>query len=450
MAAESHVSRGGPVGAAIQLWALLFGIFLLLAGNGLQGTLLGVVAEDVGFSSAVTGLIMASFYGGFLFGSVSAERMIARVGHVRAFAALASAGSIAILIHGLVIDPWVWAVMRLVTGYSFAGLYVVAESWLARTSDNTSRGGLLAIYMIVQHAGLAAAQLLMNTASTDGLALYMVTSIILSAALIPILLSSAPQPHVVSEPGMERMSLAKLYRSSPLGVTGCFAAGVANGIIIGMSAVYARRLGLDVATVSLFVAAVMVGGAVLQFPIGKLSDRFDRRKMIAVVAGLTCAAALALPPAAALGGAALAAGGFMIGGLALTLYPLSLAHTNDWLDPEQMTASSSALVMIFGAGAILGPAGTGLLLGLVGPNGYAVYLAAVAAALCGYTVYRIGRRGAPDDTEDYVPAPVMAVSTELAVEAVQEPVEEDGEENGRATGGEGEAETAAAEAKTPE
>ncbi|MFP4519424.1 MAG: MFS transporter, partial [Oceanicaulis sp.] len=365
MAAGSSPPGPGLMGAAIQLWALLFGIFLLLAGNGLQGTLLGVVAEDAGFSSAVTGLIMASFYGGFLFGSVGAERMIARVGHVRAFAALASAGSIAILVHGLVIDPWVWALMRLVTGFSFAGLYVVAESWLARTSDNTSRGGLLALYMIVQHAGLATAQLLMNTAPTDGLALYVVTSILLSAALIPILLSSAPQPHVVME--TERLGLAKLYRTSPLGVVGCFAAGLANGIILGMSAVYARRLGLDVAAVSLFVAAIMVGGAALQWPVGKLSDVFDRRVVIAAVAALTTLVALVLTRGAALGGWGFAITGFLIGGLALTLYPLCLAHTNDWLKPEQMTAASSALVMVYGAGAILGPVGTGVFMGWIGP-----------------------------------------------------------------------------------
>lgn len=418
MAVQSDTARPGLLGAALQLWALLFGIFLLLAGNGLQGTLLGVVAEDTGFSSAVTGLVMASFYGGFLFGSFGAERMIAKVGHVRAFAALASTGSIAILVHGLIVEPWVWALMRLATGFSFAGLYVVAESWLARASDNNSRGGLLAVYMIVQHAGLAGAQLLMTTAPTDGLTLYVVTSIILSAALIPILLSSAPQPHVVME--TERLSLARLYRTSPLGVTGCFAAGVANGIILGMSAVYARRLGLDVAAVSLFVAAVMVGGAVLQWPVGKLSDRIDRRKVIVGVAALSAVAALALAPAAALGGAALAAGGFLLGGLALTLYPLCLAHTNDWLDPDQMTAASSALVTVYGAGAVLGPLLTGVAMGLVGPIGYGLYIALVTGALAGFALYRLSVREAPETTEDYLPVGALVGSGEYLGEAASD------------------------------
>jgi len=418
MAADADAPRPGLLGATLQLWALLLGVALLLAGNGLQGTLLGVVAEDTGFSSAITGLIMASFYAGFLFGSVGAERLIARVGHVRTFAALASTGSIAILVHGLVIDPAVWAIMRLITGFSFAGLYVVAESWLARASDNTYRGGLLAVYMIVQHAGLAGGQLLMNTAPTGGLVLYVVTSIILSAAIVPILLSSAPQPHVVIE--VERLSLARLYRTSPLGVTGCFAAGVANGIILGMSAVFARRLGLDVAAVSIFIAAIMVGGAAFQWPVGKLSDRIDRRKVIAGVAALTAIAALALSPAATVGGITLALAGFVTGGLALTIYPLSLAHTNDRLEPEQMTAASSALIMVYGAGAVFGPLGAGLALGWLGPDGYGLYLAVIAALLTGYALYRLTRREAPDVTEDYVPMPAMMVSGEYVTDTAYE------------------------------
>ncbi|MEQ8404715.1 MAG: MFS transporter [Oceanicaulis sp.] len=423
MALQAETQRGGLFGAALQLWALLLGVALLLAGNGLQGTLLGVVAEDTGFSAAVTGLIMTAFYVGFLFGSAGAERLIAKVGHVRTFAALASAGSIAILIHGLAIEPATWAAMRFITGFSFAGLYVVAESWLARSSDNTFRGGLLAVYMIVQHAGLTGGQILMNAAPTSGLTLYVVTSIIISAALIPILLSSAPQPHVVME--VERLSLSKLYRTSPLGVVGCLMAGVANGIILGMSAVFARRLELDVAAVSVFVAAIMVGGAALQWPVGKLSDRLDRRKVIAGVAALTALAALALGPAAVAGGVWLTVSGFVLGGLALTLYPLALSHTNDWLDPDQMTAASGALVMVYGAGAVLGPLGAGLFMGWIGPDGFTVYLAVVAAALAAFAVFRITRREAPESTEDYLPVGAAMGSGEYVGEAMVEAAESD-------------------------
>jgi len=421
--ANTPTPQPGVAVAALQLWALFFGIALLLAGNGLQGTLLGVAAEDSGFSGAVTGLVMTSYYGGFLIGSASAERFIARVGHVRTFAALASLSSIAVLVHGLYVEPITWAGMRFLTGFSFAGLYVVAESWLNRASDNAYRGALLAVYMIVTHAGLAFGQVLLNTASTSGLALYVVSSMVISAALIPILLSSAPQPHVVIE--IERLTLRKLVRTSPLGVAGCFTAGLANGIILGMSAVYARRLGLDVAGISAFVAAIMVGGAVFQYPVGKLSDQFDRRYVIVAVSGLVALMAGLLIPAAAAGAWALALTGFLAGGLALTLYPLSLAHTNDWLDPDDVTAASSALVMVQGAGAILGPIGTGLLMDAFGPDGFAVYLVLMGAGLMAYGVYRIRQRAAPDSTEDYLPAPATYAAGEYWAEAVVEAAESD-------------------------
>ena len=410
--------------AALQLWALFFGIALLLAGNGLQGTLLGVVAEDVGFSGSVTGLVMTAYYGGFLIGSASAERFIARVGHVRTFAALASLSSIAILVHGLYVEPWTWAGMRFLTGFSFAGLYVVAESWLNRATDNANRGALLAVYMIVTHAGLAFGQLLVNTGSTTGLTLYVVASIVISGALIPILLSSAPQPHVVLE--IDRLTLRKLVRTSPLGVAGCFTAGLANGIILGMAAVYARRVGLDVGGISLFIAAIMVGGAAFQYPVGKLSDRLDRRLVLIGVSGAVALTAILLIPAAAAGAGMLSAVGFVAGGLALTLYPLSLAHTNDWLDPDDVTAASSALVMVQGAGALLGPVGTGLLMDAFGPNSFALYMALMGFGLMGYALYRLRRREAPKSTEEYLPAPATYAAGEYWAEAAAEAADGEG------------------------
>ena len=416
----ANASSPGPglAAAATPLWALFFGIALLLAGNGLQGTLLGVVAEDAGFAGSVTGLVMTAYYGGFLLGSASAERFISKVGHVRTFAALASLSSIAILVHGLYVEPWTWAGMRFVTGFSFAGLYVVAESWLNRATDNTYRGALLAVYMIVTHAGLAFGQVLLNAAPTGGLVLYVVSSIVISGALIPILLSSAPQPHVQIE--IDRLTLGKLIKTSPLGVAGAFTGGLANGIILGMAAVYARRLGLDVGGISLFVAAIMVGGAAFQYPVGKLSDRFDRRIVIIAVSGLVALTAGLLVPAAMAGATALAVVGFIAGGLALTLYPLSLAHTNDWLDPDDVTAASSALVMVQGAGAILGPLGTGLLMDAFGPNGFALYMALMGAGLVAFGVYRIRQREAPESTEDYLPAPAAFGAGEYWAEAAVE------------------------------
>lgn len=403
--------------AAIRLWALFVGVALLLTGNGLQGSLLGVVAEDSGFPNAITGLIMTAYFAGFLVGSISAQSFICAVGHVRTFAALASLGSIAILIHGLFIEPITWIAMRFLTGFSFAGLYVVAESWLNRDSDSQSRGTLLAIYMIVVHAGLAFGQVLLSSAPTTGLELYVFSSIVLSGALIPILLSSAPQPHV--EPDVERLILRKLLKASPLGVNGCFVAGIANGIVLGMAAVYGRRLGLETDVIAAFVAAIMVGGAVFQWPIGKLSDQMDRRIVIAGVSALMVVCSLLLNFASD-SVPFLVLSGFLLGGMVLTLYPLCLAYTNDWLDPGDMVAGSSSLVMIYGAGAVLGPIGTGLLMTLMGTAGFSAYLIILGIILTAYTAYRITRREACEAQEDYLPAPATMASSEYYAETAIE------------------------------
>jgi len=402
---------------AFRVWALLLGIGLLLVGNGLQGSLLGLVAEDSGFASTVTGLVMTAYFAGFLVGSIVSERFISRVGHVRTFAALASLSSIAILVHGLYVEPVTWAAMRFLTGLSFAGLYVVAESWLNRETSSANRGSLLAIYMVITHLGLAVGQVLLNVAPAAGLALYVITSIILSAALLPILLSSTPQPHIAA--GSERLSLGKLWQKTPLGTAGCFLAGAANGIVLGMSAVYARRLGLDVASISAFLAAIMIGGAVFQWPTGKLSDTFDRRRVILGVAVGSAVAALSLQLASG-HTITLVLTGFVLGGLVLTLYPLFLSYANDWFEADEMVSASSGLVMVFGAGAMLGPLGTGLMMGVFGSLGYVLYLFALTLITAGYTAYRIAKTDGPANSEDFIYSPATTGISEVWAEAAAE------------------------------
>lgn len=416
-AADTTVRQNEAGFTAIRLWALFLGLALLMAGNGLQGSLIGIVAEDSGFSSAVTGFVMAAYFLGFVVGSSTAQRFIGIVGHVRTFAALASLSSISILIHGLLVEPLAWGLMRFITGLSFAGLYVVVESWLNRESGNESRGTILAIYMIVVHAGLAAGQALLNTAPSSGLVLYVLTSIVLSAALIPILLSSAPQPLV--ETAAERLTLHRLLQISPLGTVGCFAAGIANGIVLGMAAVYARRLGMDTVTVSAFMASVTMGGAAFQWPIGRLSDLVDRRIIIAAV-GVLMAGSASLLQYASHSPALLIGTGALVGGLALTLYPLSLAYANDWLTAEQTVSGSGALVMVYGAGAVLGPLGTGALMGFMGPQGLTIYLGLLGTIFALFTLLRIIIGERPETQEDYLVAPAALVAGEYYAETALE------------------------------
>lgn len=406
--------RSAPTGqdttasAALRIWALLLGMAAMLAGNGLQSSLLGLRAELEEFGGTVTGLMMSGYFVGFFAGSILTPWLIRRVGHVRTFAALASLASIAILVHSVLVMPSVWTVMRLITGFSFAGLYVVAESWLNDSASNALRGSLLAVYMIVSYLGLAAGQLMLNAAAPDGYALFILCSVVISFALIPILLSAAPQPDA-SAPSP--LSVRELIQISPLGTIGCFATGIANGVILAMAAVYARRVGLEVGEVSAFMVAIVLGGAVLQWPIGKLSDVMDRRKVILLAAVLGTAAPIVMQITAHWSTPILMAAAVVMGGLALSLYPLFLAYTNDWLEPRQMIAASSTLVLAYGAGAIFGPSGAGWLMDRFGPAGFAGYLAVIHAGIALFTVYRMTRRAAPEAQDDYVIGPVQTSPT---------------------------------------
>ncbi|RDD60367.1 MFS transporter [Ferruginivarius sediminum] len=392
----TRVSRNETVSAAWGVWSLLIGMGLIMLGNGLQGTLLGVRASGEGFGDSVTGFVMSGYFIGFLAGSTITTRAVQRVGHVRVFAALASIASIAILVHSIFVTPLVWGLMRVMTGFAYAGLYVVTESWLNDRATNELRGRLFSVYMVVSYLGMGGGQLLLNVSDPGSHDLFILVSIIVSLALVPILLSATRQPDSATP---EPLSMRQLYRISPLGTVGCFATGIANGTIFGMGAVYARTSGLTVSEVSIFMGALIVGGAIFQWPIGKLSDRIDRRKVITVVAlsaAVLAAAAVAMARVSDTGLLLLA---LALGGTVLTLYSLFIAYTNDHLEPRQMVAASSGLVLATGIGAILGPSTTGLVMDLTGPDGFLWYLSAIHVGIAAFSLYRMTRRAAPTAEE---------------------------------------------------
>ncbi|WNK20004.1 MFS transporter [Halomonas piscis] len=410
------------VSAAWSLWALLLGVGLLMLGNGLQGSLLGVRAAEEAFGNSVTGVVMSAYFVGFLAGSTLTPRKLRDVGHVRVFAALASVTSVAILVHALFIDPWVWAAMRALTGFTYAGLYVVSESWLNGHAGNHLRGRLLAFYMVITYLGMGGGQLMLSLADPNEVTLFLVVSVLVSVALVPILLSYTPQPDT-GQP--ESMSLRRLYRLSPLGTLGCLLTGIANGSVFGMGAVFANASGLGVKQVAVFMGAFILGGALLQWPLGKLSDKTDRQAVIMVVAGL--ATALALLGLYAGGAAQLTLLGVLLGGTTLTLYSLFLACANDVLSPSQTVAASSSLVLALGIGAILGPLSTGLLMEWLGPDGFLWDLALIHAAIVVFGVYCLIRHPASsaDDQGHYVavPAGTATLGATWVEEAASEPVQ---------------------------
>ncbi|MCT8160313.1 MFS transporter [Pseudoruegeria sp. SHC-113] len=398
-------------------WALLLGMLLLMVGNGLQGTLLGVRGAIEGFSTFEMSIVMSAYFLGFLGGSKLAPQWIRRVGHVRVFAALGSMISAVLILYPTFAHPWAWTLGRVVIGFCFCGVYVTAESWLNNAASNENRGKALSLYMIVQMAGIVTAQALLAFGDPAGFILFIIPSVLVSISFAPILLSISPTPAFETTKGM---SLKELYGISPLGCVGMALLGGVFSAQFGMSAVYGTEAGLTVKQISLFVSAIYIGALLLQFPIGWISDRMDRRTLIMIVAAVGGAGAVL----GVLSGGnfiLLLASGFLIGGTSNPLYALLIAYTNDFLEVEDMAAASGGLLFINGLGAIIGPITTGWVMSTVGPWGYWGILAGLMLGLAGYAVYRMTQRPAPSQSEDNVSyAPVMPSASPVAVGVAQE------------------------------
>ncbi len=409
-------------GTAASIAPLLLGVALLMLGNGLQGSLLGLRAAAEGFSNVVIGLIMASFFAGFLFGAVWAVRTVQRVGHVRTFAALAAIASVSILAQGIFVEPVVWAGLRFVTGVCYAGIFVVAESWLNSAATNETRGRLLSYYMLTTFAGLAGGQFLLNIADPAGIDLFVLVSVLISVSVVPMLLSAAPMPNapqagpMPSLPGIA--TVRQIFRASPLGVVGTFAAGIINGAVFGMGAVYALERGMSVAGAALFMSVVIIGAALFQWPIGKLSDVIDRRRTMTGIS--LVAAALAVLLTLASDGLVFWGLALLFGGASLSLHALSIAYTNDYLEPTEMIGASGLLVLVLGLGSVVGPLLVGPMMSLLGANGFFVLLATVHVALSGFAIWRMLQRP-PLDQEDQGPYIALPTATSsVAIEAAEE------------------------------
>lgn len=395
------------------VWTLLFGIGLLMVANGLQGSLLGIRAEAEGFAPASIGLIMSGFFVGLLLGSLWTPSAVRVVGHVRVFAAMSAIASVSILLHALFVDEISWWIIRCVTGFCYAGILVVAESWLNDRAPEETRGQVLALYMAVSFGGVAASQMLLTLASSEEATLYMLVSILISLAVVPLLLRSTPLPDIESG---APVSLKTVVRASPLGVFGMLIAGLANGTVFGMGAVYARSAGFSVPDTALFMALLTIGAAALQWPIGKLSDRFDRRVVMAVVAALAVAASLMATGISSIDSIY----SFMLitltGGLTLSIHSLSLAYTNSYLKPEQMVGASSSLVLILGAGSAVGPIVTGAALSMFGPPGFFLWLASCHASFVLFAIWRMRQRASLPSEEQipFVPSPFQGAELTTA------------------------------------
>ncbi len=397
-------------------WALLFGMMLLQVGNGMQGTLLGIRGEIEGFSTFEMSLVMSGYFVGFLFGSRMAPEMIRRVGHVRVYAALGSMISSIMLFYPSWTDPWAWGVARILIGFCFSGVYVTAESWLNNAASNENRGKALSLYMIVQMIGIVSAQALLIVADPGGFILFIIPSVLISISFTPILLSISPTPAFDTT---KPMTLMQIFNTSPLGCVGMFLLGGVFSAQFGMGAVYGGKAGLSVGQISAFVSSFYIGALIVQYPLGWLSDRMDRRLLILIASALVAAGAIV---AMIFGGyfPVLLVAAFVVGGMSNPLYSLLIAYTNDFLAHDDMAAAAGGLVFINGLGAVAGPVITGWMMGVMGPRGFFLYIAVLGAAMAAYAAYRMTQRPSPtiDHTDTF--APVMPSSSPMAVTLAQE------------------------------
>jgi MFS family permease len=397
-------------------WALFLGMFMLMIGNGLQGTLLGLRADIEGFTTFSISIIMSAYFLGFLGGSRLTPKLIAGVGHVRVFAALGSTISAVLILYPILVEPWAWTIGRVVIGFCFCGVYITAESWLNDAADNEVRGKSLSIYMIVQMAGIVLAQYIVTFGDVSGYVLFIVPSVLVSLAFAPILLSKRPTPDFGQT---KPMSIKELVTTSPLASVGMFLLGGVFAAQFGMSAVYGSRVGLTVGQISAFVSAIYIAALVLQYPIGWVSDRVDRRLVILGVAALGGAGSLIGIFYDSFTGILIA--GAIIGGMSNPLYALLIAYANDYLEKEDMAAASGGLLFVNGCGAVLGPLFLGWAMDRIGPWGYWAFLAALMFCIAGYAGFRMTQRSRPVNDIDNVPyAPLAPSSTAIFAEVAQE------------------------------
>jgi MFS family permease len=396
-------------------WALLLGMMLLMVGNGLQGTLLGVRGGIEGFSTFEMSFVMSAYFVGFLVGSRVAPQMIRRVGHVRVFAALASFVSAILILYPAFTNPVAWACGRIAIGFCFSGVYVAAESWLNNSADNSNRGKALSIYMIVQMFGIVSAQALLAMGDATGYALFIVSSVLVSISFAPILLSVAPTPAFETA---KPMPLRTLIETSPLSCLGMFLLGGVFSAQFGMSAVYGTAAGLSVTQISLFVSSIYIGALLMQYPIGLFSDRVDRRLVILVVALLGGLASLVAFLYSEYFGALLIVA-FIIGGTSNPLYSLLIAYTNDYLEADDMAAACGGLIFINGVGAISGPLIIGWVMDHYGPEFFFMVIAVLMLTMAAYAGFRMTQRTRVG-IDDGAYAPVMPNASLVAVEVASE------------------------------
>lgn len=414
--------------------ALLLSYWLLMLATGLFSTLVAVRTDIESFSIFVTGLIMSAYFLGLLLGALFSINLVIRVGHIRAFAVYASLMSTASILHVLIVDPTIWITVRMLTGFCMAGMVLITEAWLNERADNRVRGQLLALYMAIGYAGSGLGQFILPLADPAGFSLFGMVSVIFSLALIPVLITRAPSPRPATP---ERISPFEVYRVSPVAVVGTVISGMLTASLYGLGPLFTRQIGLPLTATSTFMACAILGGLVLQLPIGRLSDRFDRRKVLAGVSFATALACLAVIASVSIGNiwqqaAGHTTAGLMLfitagiyGSLSFTLYSLCAAQANDVTAPDKLIQTAGGLLLAYGSGAVVGPLLGGFIMEDAGPHSLFVYMMVLSAGLGLYTLHRIRVRKPGKRKRRFLAKPETMYSPETLYNSVRNHMDRD-------------------------
>lgn len=381
----------GMIRVVHQVPSLLLAIFVMMTGSGFLSTLVALRLQDGGADAITISAVTAAYFAGLTLGSIRVPRIINRVGHIRGFAAFVSLYSANALAYALLHSPVLWVGLRFVDGICVAAVFICLESWLNERAEERSRGTILAAYMMALYLGQALGQQFLNLFGEANALPFILASIPISLAVIPIALTRLSGPAIAEQ---LPMSIGRLYTASPLGFAGALVSGIMLGAFYGLGAVYARRIGLSVAETAAFMSVVILGGVALQWPLGLLSDRYERRLVVvATIAGcfaVTSLLSIVTP------GSALFVAAALFGGFSFALYPLSVAHTNDHLRAAERVGAAGGLVLTYSVGAVIGPLLAGTAMRLLAPNGLFVSIAASSGAALLFAIWRqIARRPVP-------------------------------------------------------
>ncbi|MBA4098664.1 MAG: MFS transporter [Rhodospirillum sp.] len=363
--------------------SLIIGISLVQLVNGYMGTLVGIRLASAGTDAFVTGIVTSAFFCGYVTGSILCKVVIQNSGHIRAFAAFAATVAIAVLGLVLHFDPVLWTIFRLMTGFGCAGLFVATESWLSVKSTIETRGTVFSIYMVATYLTFAGSQFVLLLGSPEGALLFELGAIILCLAIILVATTRSEQPAIAA---IVRLKLGEVLRAAPVAVVGCFVAGINSGAFFGLMPVFGQASGLPVFKISSYIALAIFGGMLLQVPVGKVSDKFDRR----VVAGLCALAFAVLAGTIHLVRAtpAFEPLWLLLGGFMSVIYPVCVAHANDRMPAERAVAVSGRLILISGVGSALGPLLGSAVMSVFGIVGLFYFMAATASLFAAFALAR--------------------------------------------------------------